>query len=536
MTIWAVALLANATIVDFLARHPGAIEHLGVAVPGVVENVHLFRAATTRSLRSSNNNDMVEWADEQVPRTYAKRQDDDPLYNDQWHLHGPSPACVTADGAPPSLNGTGVTVAIVDDGLQHAHPELALNYDGPHSHNYNGGGNSDDPTPQSIHDAHGTAAAAVAVGRAHNGVCGRGVAPAARVVGLRLIAGPVADYTEALALSRFPSVVDIYSNSWGPVDDGRRLEGPGRLVRETLARMVGDGVGRRGKGSIYVWAAGNGRERGDSCNYDGYANNPYVNAIGAVDVTGAQAYYSEGCAALLAVAPSSGAMRGITTADLLGAAGYAPGNCTATFGGTSAAAPLAAGIFALLLQQRPSLTWRELKHAVARGATKINVDDPSWRADGAHSNRYGFGLLRIPRLLEAVAALPVLPAQRQVILPSVAVDGLVIGHDPTPLALPLAAGASALTFIEAVILTVSLTHPRRGQLTVTLTNPTTGTVSTLAEYHPADANADYPGWSFSSLRHWGERAGTLPWVLRVADYSGSGLGRIKWARLGFFGT
>lgn len=101
--------------------------------------------------------------------------------------------------------------------------------------------------------------------------------------------------------------------------------------------------GRGGKGSIYVWAGGNGRGSGDNCNYDGYANSRFTIAIGAVDylvrffflrltpppppilssspnvsMQGKQSYYSENCAALLACAPSSGSARSITTTDLTG--------------------------------------------------------------------------------------------------------------------------------------------------------------------------------------------------------------------------
>lgn len=38
--------------------------------------------------------------------------------------------------------------------------------------------------------------------------------------------------------------------------------------------------GRRGYGSIYVLASGNGGHEGDNCNYDGYANSIYTVTIG----------------------------------------------------------------------------------------------------------------------------------------------------------------------------------------------------------------------------------------------------------------
>lgn len=73
--------------------------------------------------------------------------------------------------------------------------------------------------------------------------------------------------------------------------------------------FTGQKRGRFGKGNIYVWAAGNGRENGDSCAFDGYASSIYVNPIGSINHLGEQSWYSEGCASLMAVTPSSGAMK-----------------------------------------------------------------------------------------------------------------------------------------------------------------------------------------------------------------------------------
>ena len=58
--------------------------------------------------------------------------------------------------------------------------------------------------------------------------------------------------------------------------------------------------GRDGKGSIYVWAAGNGG-RDDSCAADGYASSIYTIAMGAASSNGSQASYDEDCAGKMAV-------------------------------------------------------------------------------------------------------------------------------------------------------------------------------------------------------------------------------------------
>ena len=64
--------------------------------------------------------------------------------------------------------------------------------------------------------------------------------------------------------------------------------------------------GRGGRGSIYVWAGGNGKEKGDNANYDGYANSPLTISVGAFTKSGKKAGYSEEGACILISAPSSG--------------------------------------------------------------------------------------------------------------------------------------------------------------------------------------------------------------------------------------
>ena len=71
-----------------------------------------------------------------------------------------------------------------------------------------------------------------------------------------MLDGAVTDAIEASALSYNRDHIDIYSASWGPDDNGIVVDGPGPLARKAFK----DGVieGRDGKGSIFVWASGNG--------------------------------------------------------------------------------------------------------------------------------------------------------------------------------------------------------------------------------------------------------------------------------------
>ena len=59
--------------------------------------------------------------------------------------------------------------------------------------------------------------------------------------------------------------------------------------------------GRHGKGSIFVFAAGNGGLAGDNCAFNGYANSIHTIAISGVNWDGRVPDYSEKCSAIMAV-------------------------------------------------------------------------------------------------------------------------------------------------------------------------------------------------------------------------------------------
>lgn len=98
-----------------------------------------------------------------------------------------------------------------------------------------------------------------------------------RTTGVRMLDGSVNDAVEAKALGLNPHHIDIYSASWGPEDDGSTVDGPGPLARRAF--IYGVTSGRQGKGSIFVWASGNGGRYTDSCNCDGYTNSIFTLSI-----------------------------------------------------------------------------------------------------------------------------------------------------------------------------------------------------------------------------------------------------------------
>lgn len=272
-----------------------------------LEGVFLFRQkpGTIHGVTHPHHHESKEicWMEKQVARQRIKRGFQDPLFPGQWHLHGsPNEFTVNAEGAwAQGITGRGVNIAIVDDGIEYNHPDLADNYKKELGFDYNYG--DSDPFPDSTRDDHGTSAAGVAAAK-DNSVCGVGSAYRAGLSAIRLLAKSSTDFQEAGSLSHKMQDNHIYSNSWGPIDDGRRKEGPGKLAADAID--LGIHAGRSKLGSLYVWACGNGRRSRDNCNYDGWANSKYTITIAAIDYSGEQAWYSEPCSMLIVTAPSSG--------------------------------------------------------------------------------------------------------------------------------------------------------------------------------------------------------------------------------------
>jgi len=464
---------------------------------------------------------------------------DDPLYPEQWNLDnsgqggGQSGEDVDIFSAWQDVDGSGVTISIVDDGLETDHEDLSGNIVPAYQWDYVG--NDSDPSP-GIGDNHGTACAGIAAAVGGNGLGISGAAPAAGLVGLRLL-GATTDTNEAAALTRSNDVIDIKSNSWGPSDLGTELDGPGPLTKAAMLEGVTNG--RNGKGSIYIWAGGNGKANGDNSNYDGYANSVYSIAVAATTDSGTQAWYSEPGANLLVNAPSNGGASGITTTDLMGSYGYDSGNYTYTFGGTSAATPLVAGIVALMLDANPQVTWRDVQQILAATAQKNDAGDFDWIQNGAGywvNHKYGFGRVDASAAVSAAS-------DWSLVGPQVIASGSTAPNLPIPDNDPNGVSSTIDIeddiSIEYVEVTFASQHPRWGDLAITLISPR-GTESTLAETHCGySCNATGPqysgGWTFGIARLLGESSAGV-WTLVVQDGSPGNTGSIDTWSLKIYGA
>lgn len=349
----------------------------------------------------------------------------DPYYARQPYLEAPLTNAPFLSRAP-DLNvrgawafthGAGVAVALVDDGMEAAHPDLVANATGPHHNFFTGAA---DPAHDGIFNYHGTEVAGLIAARGDNKIGLSGVAPAARLAGWLIFdslddtpddAGMASMFSFAL---NGPDAVAVQNHSWGNSDfDVLTIS----LV-EQMAITQAVTEGRNGHGIVYVRSAGNTRVQdynfargvGDA-NLDAYANDPHQIAIGAVRNSGRVASYSTPGACVLVAAMggdfTDAFSPGLLTTDRVGSRGANrtqnpndPNSWNYAFDstgfvGTSASAPLVSGVVALVLAANPDLGWRDVQQVLALASRHIDLADPDLVVNGAGlvvSHNVGFGI------------------------------------------------------------------------------------------------------------------------------------------------
>ncbi|KAF8381864.1 egl-3 [Pristionchus pacificus] len=473
----------------------------------------------------------------------------DPLYKYQWYLKNDGQA-----GGKPRLDlnvekawalgftGKNITTAIMDDGVDYMHPDLKNNFNAEASYDFS----SNDPFPYPRYtddwfNSHGTRCAGEISAARDNGVCGVGVAYDSKIAGIRMLDQPyMTDLIEANSMGHEPNKIHIYSASWGPTDDGKTVDGPRNATMRAIVRGVNEG--RDGKGSIFVWASGDGGED-DDCNCDGYAASMWTISINSAINSGENAHYDESCSSTLASTFSNGGRNpetGVATTDLYG-------RCTRSHSGTSAAAPEAAGVFALALEANPALTWyhltvltstrnslfdgrcRDLPYLGLDGAKPPteNCTHFEWHTNGVgleYNHLFGFGVLDAAEMtMLAMVWKPTPPrfhceagtVDMEYAIPE---DGNLIVDLSTDACTGSATQVSYLEHVQAV---VTFNSSRRGDTTLYLEAPS-GTRSMILSRRPKDDDSKdgFTNWPFMTTHTWGENP-VGKWRL-IARFQGPG--------------
>lgn len=338
----------------------------------------------------------------------------DTFLKEQWHLKNDGVQFGTSLGLKPgadarvvaaweraqSIGSPACIVAVIDDGFDLSHPDLSGSSKVIAPWDFTT--NTDNPAPKRFHpdtrrgDYHGTACAGVAIGNVNAGGI-IGAAPGCRFMPVRWNSS-ISDDT---IKRQFGYVATqgawVVSCSWGVAADEFYLS---TAMDEAIAECATQG--RNGRGCVIVFAAGNANHdvndpQGGTV--DGFATHPDVICVAACNSRDEKSSYSNFGKEISICAPSSGAGgRGILTSDVRGTfqflgvtyeAGYEAGDYTRTFGGTSSATPLIAGICALVLSVNPALTSRQVKQILETTARKIG--NPESYDENGHSTWYGYG-------------------------------------------------------------------------------------------------------------------------------------------------
>ncbi|NXD83935.1 FURIN protein, partial [Halcyon senegalensis] len=519
---WAVLVPAGPQEADRLARKHGFL-NLGP----IFGNYYHFRhrAVVKRSLsphqpRHSRlaREPQVQWLEQQVAKRRTKRdvfmEPTDPKFPQQWYLVSARQGGHRGGGQHP------LVLALGQEGRRRSPVGFGRDAGGSLGTSPSACGRCP-PCAPSEHAwccsgrRHGTRCAGEVAAVANNGICGVGVAYNARIGGVRMLDGEVTDAVEAHSLGLNPNHIHIYSASWGPEDDGKTVDGPARLAEEAFFRGVSQGRG--GLGSIFVWASGNGGREHDSCNCDGYTNSIYTLSISSTTQYGNVPWYSEACSSTLATTYSSGNQneKQIVTTDLRQ-------KCTESHTGTSASAPLAAGIIALALEANKNLTWRDMQHLVVQTSKPAHLNANDWVTNGVGrkvSHSYGYGLLDAGAMVSLAKNWTTVGPQRKCVI-DVLTEPKDIGKrlEVRRKVDSCLGKANYISRLEHAQARLTLSYNRRGDLAIHLVSPM-GTRSTLLAARPHDFSADgFNDWAFMTTHSWDEDP-SGEWVLEIENTS-----------------
>lgn len=341
----------------------------------------------------------------------------DPNYPRQWHLHKhlddpafdprASARCEEAWQILGNFGSFDVVVGVTDDGCKLDHQDFDS------SGKFAGWGyfrgsrlivrDDIDAQPSEMYKPganHGTSCAGVIAGEV-DAVLTVGAAPGCRLLPIQWESdGPfllISDSKLLTALNYLADKVDVISNSWGSSPSSMHAT----VVVNRIKQLAASG-GRRGKGIVFLWAAGNENcpiqhsaavdvpyDDGWHWNADAsrtwvgvstsrqfrhnLAGLPGVMHIAALASNAQRSHYSNYGTGITLCAPTNNVHEyrrltviglGVTTTTGSG------GGVTPSFGGTSSATPLTAGVAALTISANPNLTAAQVISILKQTASK----------------------------------------------------------------------------------------------------------------------------------------------------------------------
>lgn len=354
------------------------------------------------------------YAEPDFLRLMKRMNTNDPNVDDQWSLNntgssgntsaygGTTGADMSVFDAWGSTTGSStVKVAIIDEGVDLTHPDLAANMlAGFDATGQNSGGNP------SGDDAHGTACAGIVAAVGNNNTGGAGVAYDSKIIPVRIAYSSGSSWVtsnawigNALTWSINTADADILSNSWGG-------GGSSSTINNAIDNAVDNGRG--GLGSPVLFAAGN--DNGANSYPATYAPTISVIAMSMCNqrknpssCDGETWWGSNYGTGADVAAPGVK----IFATDISGSAGYSSGDYVTNFNGTSSACPNAAGVMALVLSANGSLTESQARAALESTTDKVggySYSNVSGQPNGTWSNDLGYGRVNAEAAVSSVSS------------------------------------------------------------------------------------------------------------------------------------
>jgi subtilisin family serine protease len=499
----------------------------------------------------------------------------DSLYPQQWYLNHASSSNQLIAGSHISVEQAwdttrgvrSVVVAVVDDSFDLHHPD------------FQGTGkvvaprdlkdNDFLPLPGEKETSHGTACAGLALAE-ENGAGIVGVAPGCAMMPIRttgfLDDRSIEDVFD-WAVEKGASVI---SCSWGASAVYFPLS-----IRQKAAISRAATNGRKGKGCVIVFAAGNANRpingtvneqnwpknivKGNTNWLSGFAVHPDVITISASTSLNKKAAYSNWGDNVSVCAPSNNAPPGMwfqetgfvytqpaivsslfglgmLSTDQIGAAGYDAGNFTNNFGGTSSATPIVAGVAALVLSANPNLTAQQVKRILQDTADKIvdNNPDPQLGIRGGtynsngHSQWFGYGKVNAAKAVRLAQQMSVV-AQITNKQTQVKNTQVVSIPDDDRQGIKSAIAINETVNINDIQVTVNITHDFLGDLEVYLIAPTNQRILLQSRTlgRRTQLQNTYTVRSHPALKQLLSLPAQGRWQLQVIDYAAQDVGKLN---------
>lgn len=325
----------------------------------------------------------LEWVPLRVPVAHTPN---DPMYANQWNLRQIGAGGTGTTGWDLTMGSPAVTVAILDEGVELGHPDLA----GAFLHNgINLGTMSGTGAPTGNH---GTPCAGIVGARTGNGIGVAGLAGGCRLLPIAFSRWTDTEVAAGLRYARMQGA-QVVSMSFGWNAWSRAVIDP--AIQEAFnANMV-------------LCVATHNQNTANGITYP--ATNPLVIAVGASDQVDnrkspsspdGEGWGSNYGPQMSVVAPG---VR-IPATDRLGGNGYTGTDYTGTFNGTSAATPHVAALAALIRSRNSTLSNVRVRQIIETTAAKtgtVPYANVSGHPNGTWNDQMGYGRIDVHAALKA---------------------------------------------------------------------------------------------------------------------------------------